>query len=52
MWHKVLTHVSYINLWFNTLEGKITPQLLLFPISMTIVFLFLTVKVLESRKWR
>ncbi len=52
MWNKVLTHMSYINLWFNTLEGKITPQLLLFPISMTIVFLFLTVKVLESRKWR
>jgi gliding motility-associated transport system permease protein len=52
VWNKLMTHMSYINLWFNTLEGKITPQLLLFPISMTILFLFLTVKVLESRKWR
>jgi ABC-type transport system involved in multi-copper enzyme maturation permease subunit len=51
-WHKVLTHMSYIHLWINTLEGKITPLFLLFPISMTILFLFLTVKVLESRKWR
>jgi ABC-2 type transport system permease protein len=48
----VLMHISYIDLWLNTLEGKITPRFLLFPVSMTILFLFLTVKVLESRKWR
>jgi ABC-2 type transport system permease protein len=51
-WRTVLTHMSYIDLWASTLEGKITPRFLLFPVSMTILFLFLTVKVLESRKWR
>jgi hypothetical protein len=49
---KVLTHISYITAWESTLEGKIMPRVLLFPLSMTAVFLFLTVKVLESRKWR
>ncbi len=51
-WQKVLMHMSYIHLWINTLEGKITPRLMLFPVSMAALFLFLTVKVLESRKWR
>jgi ABC-type transport system involved in multi-copper enzyme maturation permease subunit len=51
-WHKVLMHMSFIHLWISTLEGKITPQFVLFPLSMTILFVFLTVKVLESRKWR
>ena len=27
-------------------------KFLLFPLSMTVLFLFMTVKVLESRKWR
>jgi hypothetical protein len=48
----VLSHISYIAAWESTLEGKIMPRVLLFPLSMTAVFLFLTVKVLESRKWR
>jgi hypothetical protein len=51
-WETVLSHVSFINLWWDTLEGKIVPRTLLFPLSMTVLFLFMTVKVLESRKWR
>jgi hypothetical protein len=51
-WRPVLTHMSYLHLWVGTLEGKITPRFFLFPLSMTVLFLFLTVKVLESRKWR
>jgi ABC-type transport system involved in multi-copper enzyme maturation permease subunit len=51
-WNVVLTHMSYLHLWQNTLEGKITPRYMLFPLSMTILFLFMSVKVLESRKWR
>lgn len=51
-WRTVLTHASYLDLWYSTLEGKIVPRFLLFPLSMTVLFLFLTVKVLESRKWR
>jgi hypothetical protein len=51
-WRVVLNHISYIGLWANALEGKITPRLYVFPLSMTVLFLFMTVKVLESRKWR
>src|SRR5205823_5574466 len=35
----VLKHMSYYELWGDALAGKLTPQLLLFPISMTIFFL-------------
>jgi hypothetical protein len=51
-WRAVLSHMSYLDLWFETLEGKIVLRGLLFPLSLTVLFLFLTVKVLESRKWR
>ena len=49
---KLLFHVSYIDLWWETLRGKIVPQYLLFYLSLAALSLFLTVKVLESRKWR
>ena len=48
----MLFHVSYIDLWWETLRGKIVPQYLLFYLSLAALSLFLTVKVLESRKWR
>ncbi|MFM7148423.1 MAG: ABC transporter permease, partial [Gemmataceae bacterium] len=51
-WETVFKHLSFLDLWFSTLEGKIVPKFLLFPLSMTVLFLFMTVKVLESRKWR
>jgi ABC-2 type transport system permease protein len=50
-WVKVWTHVSFIDLWIQSLEGKLTPSLLLFPLSATVFWLFATVKVLEARKW-
>jgi hypothetical protein len=51
-WATVLTHVSYLHLWLGALDGKIVPRFLLFFLSMTALFLFLTWQVLESRKWR
>jgi ABC-type transport system involved in multi-copper enzyme maturation permease subunit len=48
----VADHITYIDLWFDTLQGKLMPRALLFPASMTILFLFLTIKVLEARKWK
>jgi ABC-2 type transport system permease protein len=50
-WNTVLTHTSFINLWQSNVEGKLVPRDLLFPISATVLWLFLTVKVLEARKW-
>ena len=50
-WATVLTHISYLDIWVDTTDGKLVPRLLLFYFSMTIAWLFLTVKVLEARRW-
>jgi ABC-2 type transport system permease protein len=50
-WIPVLNHVSFVDLWFNSLDGRLQLQFLLFPLSATVLWLFLTVKVLEARKW-
>jgi ABC-type transport system involved in multi-copper enzyme maturation permease subunit len=47
-----LEHVSYIDLWFNAINGRLAPRDVLFHFSAAVFWLFLTVKVLESRKWR
>jgi ABC-type transport system involved in multi-copper enzyme maturation permease subunit len=52
VWRKALEHVSYIDSWINAINGKMQPATLLFSLSMAIFFLFETVKVLESRKWK
>jgi hypothetical protein len=51
-WIPVLTHISYIEVWVNSGLGQITPKLYLFHISAAIFWLFATIKVLESRRWR
>ena len=47
-----LVHMSYVDLWRVAVEGKLTTWDLMFHLSAAFFFLFLTVKVLESRKWR
>lgn len=51
-WSTVLTHMSYVDIWFSALEGVLVPKFLLFHLSMTVIWLFLAVKVLESRRWK
>jgi ABC-type transport system involved in multi-copper enzyme maturation permease subunit len=48
----VVIHMSYVDLWRVAVEGKLTSWDLLFHVSMAFFWLFLAVKVLESRKWR
>jgi ABC-type transport system involved in multi-copper enzyme maturation permease subunit len=48
----ILNHVSFIDMWISSLQGEITPRYYLYQISATIFWAFLTVKVLESRRWR
>jgi ABC-2 type transport system permease protein len=50
-WNVVLQHMSYLDLWINSVLGRVQPKLFLFPISLAVLFLFLSVKVLEGRKW-
>jgi ABC-2 type transport system permease protein len=49
--HTLLEHMSYLNFWMKALEGQLAPRPLLFFSSLTIFFLFVTVKVLDARKW-
>ncbi len=48
----LVKHMSFLDSWPETLQGKVTPDVgLVFYASMAIFFLFLSVKVLEARKW-
>jgi len=52
VWYDLINYVSFLELWINTLQGKLSLKDVAFHISAAVVWLFLTVKVLESRKWR
>jgi len=52
-WIPLLNHASYIDLWVSSLAyGEVTLKYYLFHVSAAIFWLFLTIKVLESRRWR
>ena len=48
----ILNHISFIDMWITSLDGEITPKYYLYQISAAVFWVFLTVKVLESRRWR
>jgi ABC-2 type transport system permease protein len=47
----VLQHGSYLQHWIDAIGGVIVPKALLYHVSATVFWLFLTVKVLEARRW-
>ena len=49
---EVMSYVNFIDLWIESLRGTIAPRYLVFHASLAFFFLFATVKVLESRKWK
>jgi ABC-2 type transport system permease protein len=49
---ELAANVNFLDLWFNALEGTVTPRLLAIHVAAAIFFLFLAVKVLEARKWK
>ena len=51
VWETVVKHIDYVHLWEQSLNGLLLPRYLLFHLSMAAVWLFLTVKVLEARRW-
>jgi ABC-2 type transport system permease protein len=50
-WFTVLNHIDYIETWRLATQGILVPRQLLFHASITAVWLFLTVKVMEARRW-
>jgi ABC-2 type transport system permease protein len=43
--------LSFLSLWQSAAQGELTVQTILVHLSLTVFWLFLTVKVLETRKW-
>jgi ABC-2 type transport system permease protein len=50
-WQKILKHMSYIDVWIDTLDGQLFLRQVIFFVSLAVVWLFLSIKVLEARKW-
>jgi ABC-2 type transport system permease protein len=46
-----LSYVAYIELYLNSARGSITPRLLIVHLAAAAFWLFLSIKVLEARKW-
>ncbi|MFN4258667.1 MAG: ABC transporter permease [Gemmataceae bacterium] len=51
VWVPILTHVSYWDFWNTAMQGLFAPRYIVFHLSATVFWLYLTVKVLEARKW-
>lgn len=51
-WSELLNYFSFLTLWYESSRGVVAPRFLILHVSIAAFFLFLTVKVLESRKWR
>ena len=49
---EILRFVNFFELWQSSLGGTLAPRFLMFHLSVAIFFLFATVKMLESRKWK
>jgi ABC-2 type transport system permease protein len=47
----LISYVSYVDLWLESARGKIIPRLLVLHLTVAAIWLWLTVTVLESRKW-
>jgi ABC-type transport system involved in multi-copper enzyme maturation permease subunit len=48
----ILDHASYVSLWITSMDGKLAPRQLVFHSSAAVFWIFITIKMLESRKWR
>jgi gliding motility-associated transport system permease protein len=47
----VLNHLSFVTLWADSLRGRLHLPDLVIQVSIAVFFTFLTVKVLEARRW-
>ena len=49
--YTVLQHLSFVHLWIESLQGRLHLRDLIIQLSMAVFWCFLTVKVLEARRW-
>ena len=50
-WREILYHVTYLNLWWDSLSGKLYLRDVIIQLSMAIFWTYLAVKALEIRRW-
>jgi gliding motility-associated transport system permease protein len=50
-WMPVFAHLTYIDLWFDSLEGRLHLRDVIIQLSLAVFWCFLAVKVLEARRW-
>ncbi len=51
VWQAVFRHLSFRQLWIDSLQGRVHVRDMILQGSFSIFWLFLTVKVLEARRW-
>lgn len=51
-WATVLGYFSFVDLWLNALNGRLYLRDVIFQASWGVLWVYLTLKVLESRRWR
>jgi ABC-2 type transport system permease protein len=47
----ISNYISYIDYWISSARGTITPRYMILHLSVAVFWMYLTVKVLEARKW-
>ncbi len=52
VWREIFTYASFFDLWRMYLQGNFAPRFLVFHVATMVFFLYLSVKVLEARKWK
>jgi ABC-type transport system involved in multi-copper enzyme maturation permease subunit len=50
-WQPILAQISFVDLWFESLSGKLFVRSIIAQLSIAVFWLFLAVKALEARKW-
>lgn len=51
MWQAVWDHADFGAVWRAAFQGYLIPRNLIFHLSMTVMWLFASIKVLEARRW-
>jgi hypothetical protein len=50
-WQAVLSQIGFVDLWIESLSGKLFLRSIIAQISVAVFWLFLAMKALEARKW-
>lgn len=52
LWRGILERVSFLNMWLESLAGRLPVRDVILQLSFAAFWLYLSVKILESRRWK